>query len=267
MSSPLFEIRDVSFRAGGQSILTDVSWQVDAGQHWAMIGPNGAGKTTLLKIACGYIWPNDGGEILRQGKRLVDLRQLRRSMGWVSHRFAAEIPTNEPVLDTVLSGRRGEVGLKHWQHASNSPIEEQNEARQYLEKLGCSHLTNRPFGVLSQGEQQKVLIARSLMSLPLLVFLNEPCAGLDPGVRERFLADLQDLAERSSLPSLILVTHHIEEITPALENLLIVHDGRITHCGKVHEIINVDLLQQLYGVPVNDLVRQDGRYWPVLGDR
>jgi iron complex transport system ATP-binding protein len=258
------ELRNVGYRAGQHQILADVSWNVAAGEHWALLGPNGAGKTTLLRIACGYLWPNAGGEVLRRGEARTDLRQLRKSMGWVSHRLAAGIPPREPALETVVSGRRAEVGLKHWAHLPEPAPEDLTAAQQLLVDLDCGQLADRPFGVLSQGEQQKVLIARAMMSLPLLIFLDEPCAGLDPGAREHFLHDLQGLAARSTLPSLILVTHHIEEIMPAFAQLLVMNQGAIVYRGSTREAIDTEMLQHLYGVQVHDMIRRDGRIWPVF---
>jgi iron complex transport system ATP-binding protein len=264
LNTPILEIKNAGYVVGSTTILDNISWRVDQGDHWVVLGPNGAGKTTLLRMACGYIWPNSGGEVLRQGKRLLDLRELRRSIGWVSHRLAAAIPANERVHDTVVSGRVGQIGLKASLHGPRPRPEDYENAAKFLADLGCTHLVERRFGVLSQGEQQKVLIARALMAFPLLIFLDEPCAGLDPGARERFLASLRKLAGRGGVPSLVLVTHHIEEIMPAFGKLLAMNDARIVAQGLTEEIISPELIASLYSQPVHDLIRFDGRMWPVF---
>ena len=194
-SVPAVEVRSVSHRADGSLILDQVSWSIHAGEHWALLGPNGAGKTTLLKMICGYLWPNAGGQILRNGQALLDLRDLRQSIGWVSSYLCAQIPPREQVLATVLSGKFAQIRFCLY---DGETVDETDRRRavQHLEELGCAHLAGQPFGRLSQGEQQKVLIARARMARPFLIILDEPCAGLDPGSRECFLHSIQDLALR-----------------------------------------------------------------------
>ncbi len=182
---PYLDLREVSFALNGTRILDTVSWKVEPGEHWAILGPNGAGKTTLLKIVCGYLWPNAGGAVYRKGETLIDLSQLRRSIGWVTSTLADEIPVRESVLDTVVSGKYAQIGLLEypWEPI---PAQVYEKARACLRELGCEALTSHPFGTLSQGEQQKVLVCRARMTDPYLIILDEPCAGMDPGARELF---------------------------------------------------------------------------------
>src|SRR3954453_19118456 len=109
--SQLIYCEDVGYRQQGTDIVADVNWQIDRGQHWAVLGPNGSGKTTLLRIACGYLWPTSG-RVLRLGEELLDLSELRRSIGWISSGMIAEIPQSDTGLDTVVSGRLAQLGLK-----------------------------------------------------------------------------------------------------------------------------------------------------------
>src|SRR4030042_2666763 len=111
MKVPALEIWGVTYAINGRKIVDNVTWKVERGEHWALLGPNGAGKTTLLKIVCGYLWPNAGGEVRRQGKALIDLRELRRSIGWVTSSLPAHIPAGELVSDTVLSGKYAQIGF------------------------------------------------------------------------------------------------------------------------------------------------------------
>lgn len=262
MPNVALEIRNVSHEAGGNRLLDDVSWRVRRGEHWAVLGPNGAGKTTLLKIATGYLWPNAGGEVLRDGEGATDLREMRRRIGWVSTSLNGQIPPKEPVLDTVVSGRFAQTGLMvmHWDPPTPDDYE---RARRLLAEMKCESLIPKKFGVLSQGEQQKVLIARARMTEPLLIILDEPCAGLDPGAREQFLAELEALAREPGAPSLVLVTHHIEEITPAFARTLAIRDGRVLRSGPTCEIIDRELVSELYGTQVADLISHNGRQWPI----
>jgi len=251
----------VTYRTNGRKILDNVSWTVLKGENWAILGPNGAGKTTLLKIVCGFLWPNGGGEVFRNGESHADLGTLRRSMGWVTSTLVADIPAGERVLDTVLSGKYAQLGL--WA----LPYEEADAgatdaARECLSELRCDHLADRRFGTLSQGEQQKVLICRALMARPYLLILDEPCAGMDPGAREIFLSALSPLAEKGDLPALVYVTHHPEEILPAFTRALVIKEGRVVARGATDVTLSSTMLNDLYGVSVQ-LMKKKGRYWPV----
>jgi len=258
----LLELSDIGYRIDGTSILDGVDWRVDPGQHWAMLGRNGAGKTTLLKIACGYIWPNAGGRVMRNGRCLTDLRSLRRSIGWVTSTLNEQIPPREPVVDTVVSGRYASVGLSHmcWERPSQADY---RDAEAQMERIGIGDLARRPFGVLSQGERQKALLARACMAGPMLMILDEPCAGLDPASRESFLTTVQQLAEAPDSPTLVLITHHIEEIMPAFTRTLVLDGGCVVRSGPTREVLDRPLIDRLYDGAVSQLVWNNGRCWPI----
>jgi iron complex transport system ATP-binding protein len=261
MRLPHFEFHNVSHALDGKTILEDISWVVRPGEHWAILGPNGAGKTTLLKLICGYIWPNSGGEVFRKGERLIDLSELRRSIGWVSSDLITSIPQNQIVLSTVISGKYAQIRLAGYPWEAPTPADVER-ATAFLEELGCADLGERNFRDLSQGEQQKVLICRARMTGPYLIILDEPCAGMDPGSRERFLKSLSPFEDRRSSPSLIFVTHHVEEILPFFKKALLLKDGKILARGHTTEIITAGSLKVLYDVDI-ELVRRNGRYWPI----
>ncbi len=260
--TPALELRDVSYAAGGRTILHSINWTVQPGEHWAILGPNGSGKTTLLKIACGYLWPNAGGAVRRKGKELLHLPSLRASIGWVTAALASEIPARESAIHTVVSGKFAQIGYLGglWGEASRGDFA---RARRYLGELGAAQLAGREFGTLSQGEQQKVLIARARMTRPYLIVLDEPCAGMDPGARENFLASLAGLGRRKKIPALIYVTHHIEEILPLFRRALVLRDGRVLRAGATREALGARVLRDLYGVAFT-ILRRRGRYWPLI---
>ncbi len=259
---PILEMRGVGFRVQGQDILSQIDWTLGRGEHWAILGPNGAGKTTLLRIACGYLWPNAGGQVFRLGRELLDLRQLRKSIGWVTIELASRVPAGEQVLRTVVSGRFGQIGLWYPPHQEPTGLQ-WDQAAACLEQLGCGQLSGRRFGTLSQGETQKVLIARAMMALPLVILLDEPCAGLDPGARERLLSSLAGLLETDG-PGLVYVTHHIEEILPAIGSVLLLKEGRVLRAGPTDQVLGEPNIEQLYDMPVR-LIRHAGRVWPRFG--
>jgi iron complex transport system ATP-binding protein len=260
MTIPYLDLRKVTYAINGKKILDAASWTVDKGDHWAILGPNGAGKTTLLKLACGYLWPNAGGEIYRKGERLVNLSELRRSIGWVTSNLVSEIPSRETVLDTVVSGRYAQIGLR--EYPGQSPAKSDfKRANTSLKELACEDLARRSFGTLSQGEQQKVLISRARMADPYLIILDEPCAGMDPGAREAFLSSLTSIEGNGVFPSLVYVTHHVEEILPMFKKTLLLKEGKIIRSGNTSDVLTSPTLRQLYDVSLK-LVKKNGRYWP-----
>ncbi|MDA0658670.1 MAG: ATP-binding cassette domain-containing protein [Planctomycetota bacterium] len=259
----LVRLSDVSYCLQDRMILRGVSWEVLRGERWAILGANGSGKSTLLRLAAGYVRPNAGGEICWRDERRIDLRDLRLGIGWVSDSISADVPIDEPVLDTVVSGRFAQVGLVPY--PGYEPNESDYEdARSKLSVLGFQHLASERFGYLSQGEKQLVLIARACMAQPWWIVLDEPCAGLDPGARERFLDSLQRFLLAEPKLSVAFVTHHLEEILPEFESLLVVKEGQIVASGKKRQILTNRLLADLYQVAVEELAERNGRYWPVF---
>jgi iron complex transport system ATP-binding protein len=256
----------VGYRQQGVDILADINWRIEAGEHWAVLGPNGSGKTTLLRTICGYIWPTSG-RVLRLGEELIDVGELRRSMGWISTGLVGEIPPSERVVETVVTGRLGQIGLKRFPGSGPTGADFEDACRA-LETLGCESLAEKPFGILSQGERQQVLIARACMAKPLLLVLDEPCAGMDPGVRERFLAWLNKrlMGVGTSLPTTILVTHHIEEIVPGIQQTLILSGGRIHSAGATRDVVTREAIECVYRTRLERIEHSGGRLWPLWGD-
>ena len=259
----LIACESVGYQQQDVTILADINWSLVAGQHWAVLGPNGSGKTTLLKIACGYLWPTSG-RVLRLGEELIDLTELRRSIGWISSSMIADVPPTDTALETVVTGRLGQVGLKRFPEFGPTDADFVDAAAE-LVRLGCHNLTDKPFGVLSQGERQQVLIARARMAKPMLLVLDEPCAGMDPGVRERFLTWLDESLKHPETPTVVLVTHHIEEIVPGIQNTLIMSAGQIHAAGATREVISRESIESVYKTPLSRLESNNGRLWPLWG--
>ncbi|MEX0614118.1 MAG: ATP-binding cassette domain-containing protein [Pirellulales bacterium] len=259
--SDLITCEIVGYRQQGVDILADINWRIERGQHWAVLGPNGSGKTTLLKIACGYLWPTTG-RVLRLGEELVDLSELRRSIGWISADLISQIPAGDSGLETVVSGRFAQIGLKRFPTGgpTNSDF---IDAAGELARLDCEALADKPFGVLSQGERQQVLIARARMASPLLLVLDEPCAGMDPGVRERFLNWLNERVTEPKAPTVVMVTHHVEEIVPGIKNTLVLRAGRVHSVGPTNEVVTRETIETVYNTRLARVERSGGRNWPI----
>jgi len=259
-SSPsVLDLRDVDLTLSHSPILRGVSWTIEPGQHWAVLGANGSGKTSLLRVVTGYLWPS-GGQVEVLGHRFgqVDLRQLRRRIGLVSSALGEMIRRGQSARQIVLSGAFASTAL-----FDRAEPEQVVRADELLALLGCDALADHLYGTLSLGEQQRVLIARALMGRPDLLLIDEPCAGLDLPGREVLLETIDALAERTGHTTLVMVTHHIEEITPRFTHVLILKAGRVLAAGPKDETLTDANLQAAFDLRV-ELDRRHSRYWPRL---
>lgn len=252
---PLLDVRQLRVSRGITTILEEANWTVNRGEHWAILGANGSGKTSLLKALTGYMSPS-AGEIRLLGCRYGahDWRDLRLQIGVVTSAFAASIPPAEVAVETVISGKYAQFDL--WQAVTRA---DRRVAEKWLRFVGLARLAGREWSYLSQGERQRVLIARALMADPKLLILDEPCAGLDPVARETFLRFLERLTHRRGGPSLVLVTHHVEEIMPGFTHALLLRQGRVLAAGPRDRTLSSARLSATFGSPVR-LRRSGGRY-------
>lgn len=161
---------------------------------------------------------------------------------------------DEPALETIVSGKYAMID--YWGEPS---AVDHKRAVQILRSIECSHLASRPWRVLSQGERQRVLIGRALMVNPPLLILDEPCAGLDPVAREHFLQFLQKIGSRKNVPTLILVTHHVEEVMPVFTHLMLMGGGKVDATGTIEEVLTAQTLSNAFSRPIQ-LEKSDGRY-------
>lgn len=244
--NPVLDVSGLTVVRDGNVILDDVSWRIGPGEHWVMLGANGSGKTSLLAALTGYLMPTRG-ELSVWGKRYgaCDWRALRTRIGIVSSSLRQMMPEHETALDAVVSGRGAIIDL--WGTPSRADA---RAARTFLESVEAGDLAGRAWAVLSQGERQRVLIARALMARPRLLILDEPCAGLDPVAREHFLQFVERLGRQAGGPLLVLVTHHVEEITPAFTHALLLRAGRVVASGPRAETLTSGTLSAMFGAPV-----------------
>lgn len=226
-----------------------------------MVGPNGSGKTTVLRVASTYLWPSRGSvSVLGQEIGANDARELRRRIGYVSAALADEVDPAITAVDLVQSARH--AALAPWWAAYTSADTERAEAA--LDRLGAADLRRRTFGTLSSGERQRVLIARTLMTEPDLLLLDEPTAGLDLGARETLLARIAGLAADHSIRGMALVTHHVEEISLGFSHALVLSAGRCVAAGPIGRTLTSEVLSETFGLPLT-VASEGGRYWARSG--
>ncbi len=237
-------------------VLRGVSFEVRAGERWVVLGPNGSGKTTLLELASGYLHPTRGSvEVLGARLGRTDVRSLRPRVGMVSSAVAKMLQPGLTGTEVVMSASHG--ALEPWWHRYDEG--DRARARALLEAAGFGHTADRPFGVLSEGERQQVLLARTLMARPELLLLDEPAAGLDLAGRERLVARLAALAADRSAPPVVAVTHHVEEIPSGFGHALLLRGGEVVVAGPIADTLQAETLSVAFGMDLA-LDRSDGRW-------
>jgi iron complex transport system ATP-binding protein len=253
------KLEDVSFVRNRRVILEQIEWSVNPRDHWVVLGANGSGKTTLLQLLAGYLWPTRGNiTVLGQEFGKADLRELRKKIGWAGSFLQAQIPPSQLPLDFIVSGKFASIGI------FEKPQEEDYfKARQVASQLKCDNILHSPYGVLSQGEKQRLLIARALIHNPELLILDEPCAGLDLVAREQLLNILENLGSSPDSPTLIYVTHHLEEIVSAFNHAFLLKEGKTLAFGRKEEILSASLLSEAFGIPL-EVTKNGDRYWTCI---
>ena len=254
-SENVIEFSHVSVKIENKRILSNVDFSVKGGERWAIVGPNGSGKTTLLRIVNGYLRPSSG-QVSFQGK--VEPDGVRKQTGFVSSYLDNLLESQDSVLDIVVSGKYGATRL--W---NVPPYEVVQEARRLLRQLGCGKFEDRSLADLSQGERQKILIARSMMSDPVLLTFDEPCASLDLGARELFLNGLETVARRNKSLSMIYVTHRIDEIPNSFNHVLLLREGKVLASGVMKEVMTSRNMSSCFGINVS-IKRWRNRFYSVV---
>ena len=252
----VLHLDDVSLHRGSHQILSHVSWTVDEGQHWVLLGSNGAGKTTIARIASARLFPSSGTvDILSERLGRVDVSELHPRIGLLSSALAANVQNGEKVLGVVLSASYGRIG--RWREEYDDFDLERAHA--LLGALGAAHLVDRSWGTLSSGERKRVELARALMPDPEMLFLDEPASGLDLAGREQLLAALTEIISSPDSPSMVLVTHHLEEIPEGFTHALTLREGEVVGSGPLERVLVEDTISTTFGMPL-EVTHDRGRY-------
>ncbi|WP_163184346.1 ABC transporter ATP-binding protein [Neobacillus sedimentimangrovi] len=251
----IVQLKDVTLVRDGKHILKNVNWQIENGEHWVLFGLNGSGKTAILNLLNAYFFPTTGSiHVLGMefGKTYLG-EKLRRKIGFVSSSLQEKFYPGDHAFEVVLSGAFASIGLYE------TPTDEmRKKAIRLLEELGCIEYANQNYETLSQGEKQRVLIARALMADPELLILDEPSNGLDFIAREKLLESIEIIGKNNKAPTIIYVTHHVEEILPLFNKTMLLKEGQVFAAGTTDEILSEERLSDYFGLPVH--VRwQNGR--------
>ncbi|MFI1094603.1 ABC transporter ATP-binding protein [Streptomyces sp. NPDC020917] len=238
----------------GQVILDDITWTVRSGEHWALLGANGAGKTTVLRLIGALMHPTTGTvEVLGHRLGQVDMRELRARIGLVSS--AQKVPQDATAHTVVLTGHTGTV-QPLWRKYDS---EVRDRAHALLAELEIKDLADRAFGVCSGGQRARILVARALMADPSLLLLDEPFNALDLPSREDLIDAMHGLAVTRTGLATITVTHHLEELSPAIGHVLLLKEGRVLTAGPAEQALTGEWMSACFGRPI-EVSRHEGRW-------
>ena len=252
----LLAMRSVSVLRGENLALDGVSLRIDVGEHVCILGPNGCGKSTLIRTITRENYPlvRDGTSMSILGQSLWNVFELRSQLGIVSPDMLAACTTEARGLDVVLSGFFSSTRI--FPNHAPQP-EHRRRAEAALERLNISYLADRPVVEMSSGEAKRTLIARALVHEPQTLLFDEPSNTLDIAGQVGLRETLRELA-RSGL-GILLVTHHVSEIIPEIERVVLLQRGRVVADGPKEKILSGERLSELFGVGVK-LVRENGYF-------
>lgn len=253
---PALELNGVTFERAGRRILDHIDLHVHRDERWLVLGANGSGKTTLLRIAAMYEHPSSGSvSVLGETLGRTDVRQLRRRVGYASAALATQFRQDLAASDVVMTAKF--AALEPWWHQYDD--DDRAQARRCLERMNVGSLAERSMATLSSGEQQRVLLARTLMNDPEVILLDEPSARLDLGGREQLVHALADLAAQIDGPPFVLVTHHVDEVPDGVTHALLLRNGQAVTQGPIDEALTAASLSECFEMDLAMERRPDGR--------
>jgi iron complex transport system ATP-binding protein len=256
-SSPAVSLADVTVIREGSTLLDGISWDIMPGEDWVLFGANGSGKTTLIEVVSTYLFPTRGeATVLGATFGKVDVRPVRRRIGYVGTRPADLVRPGYAAIDIVVTGLHASFVATRWHDYTDTDWE---RAASHLRTLDADELAHRRFGTLSDGEKQRVLIARALMAQPELLLLDEPGTGLDLGSRERLIVALGRLAKVRDAPPMVLVTHHVEDIPAGFDRTLMLAGGSVLASGETAAVLTPENLSAAFDLTLA-VERHEGRW-------
>lgn len=240
----MIHLQNIFFIREERNILSDIQLHIQKGENWVILGKNGSGKTTLLELITGYEFPSSGQvDVLGFRYGTIDIREVRKQIGYIGQSFYEKLNPIDPVWEVVATGEY--AFLRFYEEIPQEVID---KAHQMLEKIGLTHIANKPLGVCSQGERKKIMLARALMAQPKILILDEPASGLDLYEREKLLVDVNRLQLQDI--TVVYVTHHIEEIVPMFTHVALIDEGKLLAAGPKHQVLTEQLLYRAFQVPV-----------------
>lgn len=256
--APLIEIRNATIWRGSTCVFERLNLRIEQHERVAILGPNGSGKTTLLKTINRELYPvvAPDASVRILGREHWNVWALRRHIGIVSHDLHLRYTPDTTGLEVVVSGFFSSIGV-HGTLAQRVTRDQLDAARATLERLGIPGLADTPLRHMSTGQQRRCLLGRALVHDPDTLILDEPTEGLDFAASFDYLERIRDLA--SSGHNIVLVTHHLNEIPPEVDRVIVLSNGQVAADGPKAEVLDGALLSSIYGIPIR-VAEFDGYY-------
>jgi iron complex transport system ATP-binding protein len=256
MEPALVDLKNVRVIRGDNVALDDFSLRIKAGEHVAILGPNGCGKSTLIKTITRECYPviRDGSSMTILGQARWNIFELRSVLGIVSNDLMQDVTGETSGREVVLSGFFSSTRI--FDHQTVEPSQRER-ADAVLERIGVPHLANRPVAEMSSGEAKRILIARALVHDPQTLLFDEPSNSLDVFAQHGLRETMRQLAQSGI--GIVLVTHHLSDVIPEIDRVVLMRSGKIQADGLKKDLLNPEEISQLFGIPV-DITRRDGYY-------
>ena len=262
---PLIDIHNATIWRGSTRVFVGLDLTIEQHERVAILGPNGSGKTTLLKTINREIYPvvADDSYVRILGKDRWNVWDLRRHIGIVSHDLHQRYTPKTTALEVVISGFHSSIGV-HGTLAQRVDEKQKSKARDILTILGIGELANTALQSMSTGQQRRCLLGRALVHDPRTLILDEPTEGLDFAASFDYLDRIRDLSARGR--NIVLVTHHLGEIPPEVERVIVLQDGRVAADGPKAQVLESTLLSRVYGANIR-IAEIDGYFQAYPGKR
>ena len=256
--APLVEIRGATIWRGSTRVFENLDLVIEQHERVAIVGPNGSGKTTLLKAINRELYPvADPSCVFRiLGRERWNVWELRRHVGIVSQDLQQRYTPTTTALEVVVSGFHSSIGV-HGILADRITGDQIDAASRVLHELGIGELSDQALRAMSTGQQRRVILARALVHNPRTLILDEPTAGLDFAASFDYLDRVRRLSAAGH--NILIVTHHLNEIPPEVDRVVLLQEGRILADGHKDEVLTEEKLSAAYGVPVR-VAEIDGFY-------
>ena len=253
---PIIDIKNATVYRGRTRVFDDLTLQIARGENTAVLGPNGAGKSTFLRLLSQELFPvkQPGSYVKVQGRERWNVKRLRKHMGIISHDLQYQYKGWVTGFEIVLSGYDASIGL--WPHQSFDEAQK-SRAAEVIKELGISHLEKRQLDTMSTGEQRRFLMARALVHDPQVLVLDEPTSGLDLKACFQYIDVIRKLMAGGK--TIVLVTHHVHEIPPEIERVVMIQKGQIVNDGPKTQLLTDEGLSGLFDTPVA-VVEANGFY-------
>ena len=254
----LIEIRNATVWRGATRVFDGLNLDIDRHERVAILGPNGSGKTTLLKLLNRELYAvAEPGSLVRiLGRERSNVWEMRKHIGVVSHDLQQRYTPSTTALQVAISGFYSSIGV-HGLLAERVTESQRRAARETLAELGLADMAGKRLQEMSTGQQRRCLLARALVHRPDTLILDEPTAGLDFAACFDYLARLRKLAAAGT--NLVIVTHHLNEIPPDVDRIVLLHEGRVVADGSKADVLTGERLSEVYATPIH-VAEIDGYY-------